>query len=77
MDPWLEECLSENSTILRFQRKYKILEVSDNADSAVGWIFGKKLDDINDYAEDTTIRRAAKKKLLNGERIGTALGARL
>ena len=77
MDPWLEECLKESSTILSFQKKFKILEVADRPDIAIGWIFGKKLDDINDYAEDTSIRRAAKKKLLAGERIGTALGARL
>ena len=77
MDPWLEECLKLDSTILNFQKKYKILEVEDKADVAIGWIFGKKCEDINDYPEDTTIRRAAKKKLLAGERIGTALGARL
>ena len=77
MDPWLCDALAETSTIVNFQKKYKILEVDDNAASAIGWIFGKKLDDINDYPEDTTIRRAAKRKLLAGERIGTALGARL
>ena len=77
IDPWLEECLSDDSTILNFQRKYKKLEVSDAPDIAIGWIFGKKLDNINDYPEDTTIRRAAKRKLLAGERIGVALGARL
>lgn len=77
MDPWLCEALSETSTIVNFQKKYTIFEVDDNADSAIGWIFGKKLDNIEDYAEDTTIRRAAKKKLLSGERIGTAYGARL
>ena len=76
-DPWLEECLSESSTILNFQKKYTILQTDDDSDDAIGWIFGNKLDDINDYAEDTSIRRAAKKKLLAGERIGTALGARL
>ena len=76
-DPWLEECLKESSSILNFQRKFKILETTDDADDAIGWIFGKKLDNINDYPEDTTIRRAAKRKLLAGERIGTALGARL
>ena len=76
-DPWLEECLSESSAILNFQRKFAILQTDDDSDDAIGWIFGKKLDNINDYAEDTTIRRAAKKKLLEGERIGTALGARL
>lgn len=77
LDPWLEECLKEGSSILSFRRKFKILEVTDDADDAIGWIFGKKLDNIEDYAEDTTIRRAAKKKLLSGERIGTALGTRL
>ncbi len=77
MDPWLCDTLPETSTIVNFQKKYKIIEVDDNVNSAIGWIFGKKPDDINDYPEDTTIRRAAKKKLLAGERIGTALGARL
>jgi len=77
MDPWLCDILSEASTIVNFQKKYKLLEVYDNVNSAIGWIFGKKLDNIEDYAEDTTIRRGAKKRLLAGERIGTALGARL
>lgn len=77
MDPWLCDILSEASTIVNFQKKYKLLEVYDNVNSAIGWIFGKKLDNIEDYAEDTTIRREAKKRLLAGERIGTALGARL
>ncbi len=77
MDPWLEECLKPESAILNFRKKFKILEVDNDPDNVIGWVFEKKLDNIEDYPEDTSLRRATKKKLLAGERIGVAYGARL
>ena len=80
--PWLCEVLRETSTIARFQKKFKIIQV-DETDVGIGWIFGsgaglgKKVESIEDYPEDNSLRRAAKQRLREGKKLGAGLGARL
>ena len=79
--PWLEEVLPENSKILGFKRQYKIVEVMEN-NLGMKWIFNWGIDpgeNINyeELPEDTSLRRAAKARLLSGKNIGTAMGVRL
>ena len=80
--PWLCEVLRETSTIARFQKKFKIIQV-DESDAGIGWIFGsgaglgKKVESIEEYPEDNSLRRAAKQRLREGKKLGAGLGARL
>ena len=79
--PWLEDVLPENSKILDFKRKYKIVEVMEN-NLGMKWIFNWGIgsgDEVNyeELPEDTSLRRAAKARLLSGKNIGTAMGVRL
>lgn len=78
--PWLCEVLPETSTIVKFQKKFKIFEVIES-NGGEAWIFGSGMDyesgSIEDYPEDTSLRRAAKQRLREGKNLGVALGIRL
>ncbi len=79
--PWLSEVLPETSSIVKFQKKFKILQVNENNVGSV-WLFQNGVGgagdiDIEALPEDTSLHRAAKKRLLEGKKIGTALGIRL
>lgn len=75
--PWLSEALSAESLIVRFQKKFKILKVSDNTNSTAKWIFKKVCENPEDYPEDTSLQRAAKARIKSGMPLGDALGVRL
>ena len=80
--PWLCEVLPETSAIVNFQKKFKIIQVDEN-EAGVGWIFStgtgflNKDEPIENYPEDTSLRRAAKQRLLEGKKLGAGLGIRL
>ena len=80
--PWLCEVLRETSTIARFQKKFKIIQV-DETDAGIGWIFGsgaglgKKVESVEDYPEDNSLRRAAKQRLRESKKLGAGIGIRL
>ena len=80
--PWLCEVLPDTSSIVNFQKKFKIIYVEDDL-SGLSWIFGsgagsaKALGKIEDYPENTSLQRAAKKRLLEGKKLGLGLGARI
>ena len=82
LHPWLCEVLRETSTIVKFQKKFKIIQV-DETDVGIGWIFstgvglGTKVESIEEYPEDTSLRRAAKQRLREGKMLGAGLGIRL
>ena len=77
LHPWLSECLSENSGIVKFQSRYKIFEVSENAKETVHYVFFKKFDDPDLYPEDTTLQRLVKQRLKSGASMGMGHGVRL
>ncbi|MBQ9985296.1 MAG: DUF5596 domain-containing protein [Oscillospiraceae bacterium] len=77
LHPWLRESLSENSGIVKFQSKFKILEVTEMPQEVVQYVFFKKFDDPNLYPEDTTLRRLVKQRLIDSAPMGIALGVRL
>ena len=70
----LRELLPEGSNILRFQRRFDILRVDENSPAALEWIFPDPKVKPEDFPEDTRLRRAAKRYLLSGGRIGWTLG---
>ncbi len=79
--PWLCEVLPETSSIAKFQKMFKILGVNED-DSGISWIFGNGIGccectSTEDLSEDTSLRRAAKRRLLDGKKLGSGLGIRL
>ena len=78
LHPWMQEVLPETSSIIKFQKKFKLLEVIQNVDSAKAWIFpGYETKEVSELPTDTTLRRAAIDRIKNGKPIGVARGIRL
>ncbi len=80
LHPWLSEELAPESSILNFQRKYLRLalhEEPDNILQMIQWTFLHPCENINDYPEDTSLRRAAKRRLQENVPLGEATGVRL
>ena len=75
--PWMTEDLPETSRIVQFQKKYKVLTIEQDENAVIGQVFEQKCDDPKEYPEDNSLRRAAKKRLIEGKPLGLALGARL
>ncbi len=80
--PWLSEVLPQDSNLVKFQKRFEIIDVAET-DAGDKWIFGngssfeREFSSVSEYPENTTLRRAAKKRLLEGGKLGAALGARL
>ena len=77
LHPWLRDVLSESSTIIRFAAKYKLLDTEENADEVIYYVFTEKHKNIDDYPEDTSLRRSLKAYLKSGTEVGEGLGVRL
>ena len=75
--PWMTEDLPETSRIVQFQKKYKVLTIEQDENAVIGQVFEQKCDDPKEYPEDNSLRRAVKKRLIEGKPLGLALGARL
>lgn len=75
--PWMSETMDDSSRIVRFQKKYKVIKLTENSNSPLGQVFPEKKENIDDYPEDTGLRRAAKARLKSGLPMGTAVGIRL
>lgn len=74
--PWMTEDLAETSRIVQFQKKYKVLTIEQDEDAVINQVFEQKCEDPKDYPEDNSLRRAAKKRLIEGKPLGLSLGAR-
>ncbi len=77
LHPWIPESLPESSGIVKFRNKYKILDTSEKPNGIIGYVFFKKQENPENYAEDTTLRRIVKERLIKGLPLGSALGVRL
>ena len=77
LQPWLPDALPETSRIVKFQSKYQILDFVDDPEDVTLWVFPQKCENIEDYPEDTSVRRAVKNRLRRGEVIGYGAGVRL
>ncbi len=75
--PWISECLGENSRIAAFQKKYKLLKTTEEPDIVVSWVFGKEMENIDDYPENTSMQRIVKERLKKGLPLGVGAGIRL
>lgn len=78
LHPWMQEVLPEDSAIVRFQKKFKLMQTAQNVNSAVNWIFpGYAGKDISQFPRDTSLRRAAIARIQEGKTIGVGYGIRL
>ncbi len=75
--PFLSECLPEDSGIVKFQSKYKLLKALQDEESVITRVFPKICENIDDYPEDTTLRKIVKHRLKNKLPLGIATGVRL
>lgn len=73
----MTEDLPETSRIVQFQKKYKVLTIEQDENAVIGQVFEQKRDDPKEYPEDNSLRRAVKKRLIEGKPLGLALGAKL
>ena len=72
--PVLKELLPPTSRILAFQRRFEVLRVDDGSPAALEWIFPDPKVPLEDLPEDTSLRRAVKRHLLAGGKVGWTLG---
>lgn len=80
LHPWLSEELGPNSGIVDFQKRFQLLgrhEGPENMRQMLQWIFLHPNEDPANYPEDTSLQRAAKRRLKNGLPLGEASGIRL
>lgn len=76
LSPALEQLLSPTSNILAFQREYRIVRLLPESRQAEERIFGEILDEPENYPEETSLQKAAKRHLLSGEKLASAFGVR-
>lgn len=80
LHPWLSEDLSPNSGIVDFQKRYTLLALHETPSSIqqmLQWIFLHPKENMDNYPEDTSLQRAAKRRLKNSLPLGEASGIRL
>ena len=74
LSPALKEMLRPDSNILRFSGDYTIIAGSPHSDGANIRIFKRLYKSASELPEDTSLQRAAKKRLLSGGHVGDGEG---
>jgi len=74
LSPNLEFVLPATSKILMFQKRFEIVKVDEDADSYIQWVFKNRNLDPQDFPENTSLQINIKRHVLNGGKIGDALG---
>lgn len=77
VQPWLAEVLPPESRIVQFQRKYQIIDFVDDPGDMLIWVFPQRFQNIEDYPEDNSLRKATKERMRQGKIIGYGVGIRL
>lgn len=66
--------MNEKSNIIQFQSLFTIVHSSPIQQQGIERIFGKRMINKNNYPDDTSLRKSAKKFILNGGKLGTGVG---
>lgn len=74
LHPVLRDLLGEESNIMRFRSLFDIARVDDEDTSYRAFVFRRADGNIADYPEKTSLQRRLKEHLLQGGRMGSALG---
>ena len=81
MHPWISECLKEDSNLVRFQKKFRLYDVSESRTSPLEYVFPEHYKpgdtDFINYPENTSLQRILKERLNNNLPVGVAKGIRL
>lgn len=76
LSPVLAELLPPQSRIREFQREFHVVQIDEMSRQAEERIFGRVSEDPVLYPEQTSLQKAAKARLLRGEKIPSACGYR-
>ena len=76
LSPALSRLLRSDSNILRFQRMFELVGLDDSSRQAEERIFGDIRPQPSDYPVSTTLQRAARQWLLDGNPLPSAYGYR-
>ena len=74
LSPKLKDWLKEKSNLRLFADDYDVVNTNPNSDEGVPWVFNSISADILNYPEETSLQKAAKKWMVAGGHIGSALG---
>lgn len=74
LSPKLKDWLKEKSNLRLFASDYDLVKTSPDSDEGVPWVFNSISADILNYPEETSLQKAAKKWMMSGGHIGSALG---
>lgn len=72
--PAVCDVLEEDSNIVRFQKRFEVVKVTDEFPLAERRVYGMVREDKSEYPEDTRLRRNLKQYLLDGKTFGIGLG---
>jgi hypothetical protein len=68
LDTELARYLPETSNIIQFQRRFNIAyRDNDNNESIVGFVFGRRLAELDDLPQNTTLERAVVAHIRSGQ----------
>lgn len=74
LSPALQKVLPPSSRILSFQSHFEIKEIYEEDDSYKRWVFKNQSLTPQEFPENTTLQRNLKKYVLDGGKVGEALG---
>lgn len=76
MSPELKDILSEDSNIMKFQKKFNIIEHEECTKDFFNFVFDIVLDKVEYKAlpENTKLQKELKRKLIIGEKLHLGLG---
>lgn len=72
LSPKLKKHLKENSNIIKFQNLFELINVDENDNSVLQWVF--HINETENYTllkEDTSLQKSIKKDLINGYKVGS------
>lgn len=72
--PALKKLLPEDSSILQFQKQFRIVKSDEENPGFLDWIYGTRSLAYEDLPEGTTLQKNMKSYLLAGGKAGVALG---
>lgn len=72
--PEIKNVVSNNSNILSFQRRFRIIAMSNHSSQPYERIWGEKQKNVDYYSEETSLQQNAKKYLKNHGKLGVAYG---
>lgn len=74
LSPSLKEVLSPESNIIKFQNAFRIVKVDYDNNDFMEWVFKRPDLALEELPEDTSLQKNLKKYLLDGGKVGEAVG---